>query len=501
MKNVLLTGATGVMGFAALREFMKHTDAIRLTILARDSSKNRALLAPYLDRINVVWGDLMRYEDVEQATRGADYVLHVGGMVSPKCDPYPNRTRHTNVTAAQNVVRAIQAQPNRDDIRLCYIGSVAQTSDHQAPLHFGRTGDPIHISVYDHYGISKVIGERIVAESGLRRWVSLRQSGIMHPGILNNFDPIMFHVTLRGVIEWTTLEDSARVLVNLCLADLPDDFWCRFYNISSGADYRLTNYEFEKLLLDTLGLPPVEKIARPEWFVTRNFHGQWYEDADRLEQWLHFRGNIPVREYFRQMKSRLKWYFRLAPLAPAPIIKLAFRSQALKPRFGTIWWFRNNDEDRIAAFYGSRAEHDAIRPWAEQHFDHPDELHPIRLDHGYDESKPRERWTIDDMRRAAAFRGGRCLSDSMTEGDYRTPIEWECQFGHRFRMSPELVLEGGHWCPECLPTPWNDDAIAAGNPFFAQVHTPGAEPRVYGEELLQGWEGDSTQPFDKAVSD
>lgn len=500
MKNVFLTGATGVMGFAALKEFMKHTDRIKLTVLARPGKKNSKLLAPYLDRINVVWGDLTRFEDVERATRGADYVLHVGGLVSPKCDYWPNRTRSTNLLAARNVVRAVQAQPNHDDIRVCYIGSVAQTSDHQAPYHFGRTGDPIHISMYDHYGISKVMGELLFAESGLKHWVSLRQSGIMHPGILDNFDPIMFHVTLRGVLEWATVDDSARLLVNLCLEDLPDDFWCRFYNISSGKGYRLTNYEFENLLLKTLGLPKVEKLARPEWFVTRNFHGQWYEDADVLERWLHFRANIPVEEYFRQMKRQLKWYFTLAPLAPAPIVKMAFKSQARKPRFGTIWWFEHNDENRIAAFYGSRAEHDAIRRWEEQELTHPDETNPIRLDHGYDELKPREQWTIEDMRQAAEFRGGKCLSETMTPGDWRTPLEWECQFGHRFRMSPESVLEGGHWCPECLPAPWNYDEIAKGNPFFAQVWNPTHKndaPRIYGEELLQGWEGDSTKPFNK----
>jgi hypothetical protein len=54
-----------------------------------------------------------------------------------------------------------------------------------------------------------------------------------------------------------------------------------------------------------------------------------------------------------------------------------------------------------------------------------------------------------------------------------------------------LILQGGHWCPECLPTPWNYDEIAKGNPFFAQVWHPlhgKDENNVYGEEIFEGWE-------------
>ena len=36
--------------------------------------------------------------------------------------------------------------------------------------------------------------EAVFAESGLRHWVSLRQSGILYGDILKNMEPIMFHV-------------------------------------------------------------------------------------------------------------------------------------------------------------------------------------------------------------------------------------------------------------------------------------------------------------------
>lgn len=499
MKKVFISGATGHMGFATLQEFLRRTDHFRVIVLARDSKKNHKKLAPYLDKIDVVWGDLTHYEDVQKAVDGADYVLHIGGLVSPATDYYPNRTRLVNVTAATNIVKAVLAQPNPDKVKVCYIGSVAQTSDRNEPIHWGRTGDPISISVYDHYAISKTICERIFVESGLKNWVSLRQSGILYPDIVKNFDPIMFHVPLRGVLEWATVEDSARCMANLCEDNVPDEFWCRFYNISSGAEYRLSNYEFEQLLLGAIHAPAPEKCFDPEWFVLRNFHGQWYEDADVLENYLHFRENLPVKEYFKRMARQLPWFYQLAGLCPSFIFKMVLRPLANTKKFGTQWWIKNNDEDRIVAYYGSREAWKNIKPWKEQNLSRPSDK-PVHLNHGYDESKPREQWNIEDMRQAAAFRGGKCLSETMTVGDWRTPLEWECQFGHRFKASPALILLGGHWCPECLPAPWNYGEIAKGNPFFAQVWNPlhpNEEPRVYEESILQGWNGDIAHPFDK----
>lgn len=489
-KTVFLTGATGTMGWAGLHELMQRTDRFNITILARQSEVNKKKLAPIADKINIVWGDLTKYEDVLRGVTGADYVLHVGGMVSPHADYKPKTTRYVNITAAQNIAKAVLAQPNKDEIKVVYIGSVAQTSDRSEPIHWGRTGDPICISVYDHYAISKTIAERVFVESGIKNWVCLRQSGILYPAILKNYDPIMFHVPIRGVLEWATVEDSGRVLANICESSVPDEFWNRFYNIGSGQEYRLTNYEFECKLLKAISCPPPEKIFNANWFVLRNFHGQWYTDSQVLEDYLHFRANVPVDEYFKQMGRQMPSFFRLAKIVPAFIIKWAMHPMAYKKKMGTQNWIKTREQNRINAFYGSYEKWAAIPDW--KHFDvsRPSEEYTL-LNHGYDETKPHSEFDIEDMRKAAAFRGGKCLSETMTKGDWSTPLEWECQFGHKFMASPTLVLMGGHWCPECLPTPWNYDEIAKGNPFFAQIWYPihsKDEHNRYDESIFDGWE-------------
>lgn len=469
-KRVFLTGATGVMGTATLNELLAREGKFDITALVRDTKRNRKKMAKYGDRVRVVWGDLLCYDDVLKGVSGADYVLHIGGMVSPSADYKPKSVLKVNVTAAENIVKAVKAQQNSDEIKVAYIGSVAQTGDRREPLHWARTGDPIFPSMFDYYAISKCRAERIFAESGLKHWVSLRQSGILYPAILKNMDPIMFHVPVRGVLEWATVEDSGRLMANLCEDGLPEEFWCKFYNIGSGAEYRLTNYDFERYLLSSINCPAPEKIFDVKWFATHNFHGQFYLDSDKLEGYLHFRANIPVAEYFKQMASTLPKFYKLAKIAPAWLIKPFMRMIAMDKTFGTLGWFKSGNEERIKAYFGSREEREKIGSWAEMSdINLAGEAEAERLSHGYDETKPLAELDIEDMRQAAAFRGGKCLSDSMIKGDLATKLEWECAFGHRFEASPALVLLGGHWCEDCMPAPWNFDEQAKHNPFLAQV--------------------------------
>lgn len=362
--TVFLTGGTGNMGWAGFQELYKRKDRFDIRLLARDSRKNHKKLDKYAGdpSVTVIWGDLTRYEDVLAGVTGSDYVLHVGGMVSPAADYYPEKTLKVNVLAAENVVKAVQAQPNFDDIKVVYIGSVAQYGDRNPPCHWGDVNEPQTPAEGDMYALSKIRSEEIFAKAGFRNWVSLRQSGILYPGILKVVNPTAFHVPVGGVLEWATIEDSGRLLAQVCEDWVPDEFWNKAYNISSGEQYRMTNYEFETRLLNALGLPGPEKVFEPHWFALKNFHGMWYTDADKLDEYLHFRADVPVDEYFATMKSKLPWFYSLAFLAPSWAVKMFMKPYAFEKGMGTQWW-KDNDLEKFNAYYGSREKYDAIKSW------------------------------------------------------------------------------------------------------------------------------------------
>jgi hypothetical protein len=62
------------------------------------------------------------------------------------------------------------------------------------------------------------------------------------------------------------------------------------------------------------------------------------------------------------------------------------------------------------------------------------------------------RLALDDLQRIAHERGGRCLSRVYVNA--RTPLLWECRFGHRWKAAAGPVKGGVHrkgtWCPTCF---------------------------------------------------
>ncbi len=60
--------------------------------------------------------------------------------------------------------------------------------------------------------------------------------------------------------------------------------------------------------------------------------------------------------------------------------------------------------------------------------------------------RERRTYTIADMQRLAASKGGECLSEAYASN--QAPLEWRCGEGHRWTASFRNVKRG-FWCPEC----------------------------------------------------
>jgi len=465
-KTIFLTGASGNMGSATLRELLQRSDRFRVKALVLPHHRNDATLRRYKGHpaLEVVWGDLTNYADVLRGVTGCDQVLHIGGLVSPAADRVPELTMKVNVGGAENIVRAIKAQPEPDRIQLAYIGTVAQTGNRAPPVHWGRTGDPIKISTFDQYAVSKTQAEAIVAESGLKQWVSLRQTGIAHTKLWQLFDPIMFHSPFNDVMEWVSVGDSARLAANSCEDSVPAHFWRRFYNISGGEAMRVVNHEFAAKLSGAMGIADFRALFRPNWFATRNFHGQWYTDADQLEALIPFRRET-MTDFIAQLSRAIPFYIKLGAKFATSAARA--RTQRLaEAAGGSLYWLRHDDRSHIDAYFGSRQQWEQIPDWDRFVLEQPSRV-PTQLDHGYDERKSAEQWTLTDLREAAQFRGGAYLSNQVAAPF--DPALWSCARGHEFTMSANLMLRGGHWCPTCMIDPASYAEVAKRSPFFAQV--------------------------------
>lgn len=472
-KTVFITGATGKMGQETLKQFVQRRDRFRLKLLVFDSPRDRHIIAPYACRnnIDVVYGNMKDARLIEHCVRDADYVLHIGAMVSPMADRYPEETVRVNLGSTLHILDAIKRQPNRDDIALVYIGTVGQTGCRRDPIHWGRIGDPIKGSLFDYYSTSKIAAERAVFESGLKKWVSIRQTGMLP--FVSAPSPIMFHQNLNNVLEWITAEESGLLMANLCEGEIPASFWRRAYNVGGGEKWRFTLWQLLELYFGMMGLD-YTKFLDPRDMGIYNFHGQWYTDSDELNAIANFRILEPETFFRKELQA-------IRTIRSIPLLRRLLPNEKRMRRIlnqpntepgGTVWMFEHDMEAWITAFFGSREARKQIKNWDGGYEIYDPSRSPTLLDHGYDESKPSALLDLGDIQGAAAFRGGTCLSSSMTPGDLYTPLTWACHLGHRFTATPNLILKGGHWCPECERSAWDYAAYADYSPFHAQVWKP-----------------------------
>lgn len=465
-KKVFISGITGTMGKASLKHLLKDRDAIDVISIVRDSRRNRKMMEKYKDYIDIIWGDLREYKDVKKALSAVDYIIHIAAFVSPKADHEPKRAWDINVGSTENILKAIN-ELKLWEVRLIYIGSVAQTGSRLPPIHWGRVGDPLKPSKYDIYAVTKIAAERKIIESGLKYWVSLRQTGILHYGLLNERDGIIFHQPLDNVLEWITDEDSGRLIRNIVLMDLPKKFWKNIYNIGGGKSTRINNYNFTSKILKTVSVDDIEKIFEPYWFASKNFHGQYYLDSYILNDYLDFRRES-IDDFFKRLERDMTYPAKFMRSFTNNFIKKVIMKPIVRGKNGTMSWIKNKEMGKIQAFWGSLENWKNIKTWKDLELK-DDSSNPIILNHGYDEGKDEDLLNIIDMKEAALFRGGRCLSNHMKLGDLDTKLKWSCGFSHKFYASPRLILKGGHWCKKCEAPPWDYKKIAQINPFFAQV--------------------------------
>ena len=316
---VAMTGASGNMGHAVVKETMA-LPFIRLKLLFLDEKRERRLKKKwqklYGDRIEIFFGNLKNIKDCRTLVQGVDYVVNMAAVIPPLADKRPDLARDANITGVKNLVTAIEelfVQP-----KFIHISTVALYGNRKYLHPWGRVGDPLLPSVYDEYGLGKLIGERTVLDSKIKTWAVLRQTGMLYEKLLmsNISDGLMFHTPFNVPIEWVTDHDSGVLIKNILKEDHEQgagDFWKNVYNIGGGATYRTTGYETFDMGFAMIG-GGTEKFMRPNWHATRNFHCMWFSDSDVLERRYRYQSGS-MTDFWSDIKNKNK-YFALAKLIP-----------------------------------------------------------------------------------------------------------------------------------------------------------------------------------------
>ena len=111
MKNssVLITGGTGSIGQALIKDLLEKRDIRRLAIFSRDELKQASLKAKYSHDPRLRWfiGDIRDLPRLTTAFYGVDYVIHAAALKQVDTGEYnPMEFIKTNILGSQNVIDA-----------------------------------------------------------------------------------------------------------------------------------------------------------------------------------------------------------------------------------------------------------------------------------------------------------------------------------------------------------------------------------------------------------
>lgn len=479
--KIALTGATGNMGKQALNELLKLPDTEYKLLVLPDDKRIKQIRKSHkkdLKRIEFVIGNLADAEACAKLVDGVSYVINMAAVIPPHSDQNPRKAIECNEVGVRRLVEAIErAEPQP---KFVHISTMALYGNRNEKHMWGRVGDPLLISPFDIYSLTKLRGEFCVLESDIKTKAVIRQTAMLHSNMLsdNMSDGLMFHTCFNAPLEWATAEDSGLLMANIVRRDLQDDlsqtFWGKVFNLGAGIANCVTGYDVLNDGFEIIG-GSVENFFEPNFNATRNFHGLWFADSAKLDDLFHYQRQTTA-DFWAQFKQE-HGYMKMGKAVPHGWIKRLAIMRLFKSPNSARYWYKHKDEAKMQAYFGGTDKYEQIgRDWARFPLlkDGKDSCgnavdyaqlksNKILPNIGFD---PEGAIDFDVLLRVAEMHGGKLISQS---GNVCDRLEWENSDGDRFFAKGTTVL-AGHWFnPSYKNYCWDFDRLAKKDKIYADV--------------------------------
>lgn len=291
--KVLLTGASGIVGYEILKQLHQQKDRFEITVFDLDNSKTRKMFSKYKKEIQIKYGDISNNEDVARVCLDKDFVIHIAAIIPPLADDNQELAYRVNVIGTTNLVRNLEKlSPHAF---LIYSSSISVYGDRLLYPDI-YINDPILPSLGDEYAKTKIEAEEVIATSKLE-WSIFRLTAIMGN---HKVSKLMFHMPLATSMEICSPADTGRAFVNAL--SHKEEISGKINNLGGGESCRCLYSDFLNRSFKIFGLG---KVDFPEnSFADHNFHCGFYQDGDALEEILKFRRDN-LESYYKDEESKV----------------------------------------------------------------------------------------------------------------------------------------------------------------------------------------------------
>lgn len=305
--KVLLTGASGMVGKRVLQELISR-ESFSIRLFLRDSRKNRKLIQPFLNKLDVVWGCLENAEEVLKAVDDQDIVIHVAGEQPSNINYNEKRVHLVNVIGTENILNSMLKQKKR--VGIIYTSSIAVYGERLNDPYIKIT-DPVHFSDKDPYAKSKINAERLIQESGVDHLI-FRLSYCSSTEMLR-FQPLMFDMPLDTHVEIIDTRDISLAIVNSIQMK---QIWNKIYNLGGGVKCQIIFREHFNDLVEIMGFG--REFLPEEAFAKDGFHCGLYNTTE-IQALLHFQEHT-LQDFYNDARKWIGFKRYLVPLVK-PIIR------------------------------------------------------------------------------------------------------------------------------------------------------------------------------------
>lgn len=316
--KVLLTGAFGNIGSNTLRELIKNGHTV--TCFDLKNRRTVKMWRRFKNCMKTIWGDIRNREDVSDAVKDQDVVLHLAAIIPPRSEIETDVSEETNITGTRNLIHAIKALSRPP--RLLFTSSVSvfgRKIDTPPPRKVGE-----ELSPTDNYSRHKIICEDMILNSGLTYCI-LRCPAM--PSLESmSIDPLMFDISLDTRIEFLDPRDAGSAIANTVISD---EVWGKIMLLGGGENEQYTYCEYVGKTLDSVGIGRLPCEA----FGTEPFYTDWV-DSDESQRLLSYQRHT-LDDFLDAYRQNLGVKRYLLPLM-RPLIRryLLAKSSYLPPGVG-----------------------------------------------------------------------------------------------------------------------------------------------------------------------
>lgn len=332
-KHILLTGASGTVGQEALKQLIADGN-YQITVFDIRNKKTENIFAPYIQYINIIYGDISNETEVKKIPNNLDAVIHLAAIIPPLADELPELAYKINVLGTKYLIERLEeASP---DCFVLYSSSISVYGDRVQNPNI-KVSDPIQLSLGDEYGATKVEAEQLLQNSKLK-WSIFRLAAIMKN---HKISKLMFHMPLATTFEICTAEDTASAFV--LGIEKEKELQNKIFNLGGGENACTTYKVFLEKSFSIYGLG---KLNFPEQaFASHNFHCGRMADGDELAAIVPFRKD-DLNTYYKQVENKVSKTQKILTLMLAPFFKwyLLRQSEPYKA-------YKNKDKQMLQRFF------------------------------------------------------------------------------------------------------------------------------------------------------